>query len=160
VRCCRWRQTMRWEPQWSHRSAWQPSENWRTFHLDSVFIVRSDHQNFSHRAVGEGEVVFTSHQSRKGGVGQEIDGHPGIIDTVLGFQVPARPINTDKSKPDFQLFCVSRWRKTAARFIIFSVRQYCTALYGRYVGCLWSRLLYIKYCTEGRCLWDRQSIIL
>jgi hypothetical protein len=46
---------------------WQPSENWRTFWLSSIFIVRFDHQNSSQRAAGEGEGLVTLDNSPGGG---------------------------------------------------------------------------------------------
>jgi hypothetical protein len=66
-------------------------------------------------------------------VGQEIDGHPGIIDTVLGFQVPARPINTDKIKTRFPIILCIEITKNSRQIyhilgetILYStIRQVC-----------------------------------
>jgi hypothetical protein len=81
--------TMRREPQWSHKLVWQPSENWRTFHLNSVFIVIFDHQNYFHRAVGGRGAAphFPSDISGRGGVvltSHIYVGGPGIRQVIAG----------------------------------------------------------------------------
>ncbi len=66
----------------SHRSMWQTSEYWRIFCLNSEFIVRSEHQNYSHRTVGRGRGIGSLLISARWKVrgGREINGHCWIID--------------------------------------------------------------------------------
>jgi hypothetical protein len=72
---------MRWEPQWSHRSVCQSSENWGTFFCSQ--ILQSDltiKTPPTEQQEGMG-VWFSLTPPCEGGEGQEIDGHCRIIDS-------------------------------------------------------------------------------
>jgi hypothetical protein len=64
--------------------------------LDSVFKVRSDHQNFSHRAAGGVGQVFTSPQPRKRGDRKKTV-VLGLQTVILGLQtvIPVFQIKPD-----------------------------------------------------------------
>ncbi len=92
--------TMRWEPQWSHRFEWQPNDNWRNFHLNSVFIARYDHQNSSHRSVGGGGGGWFSPHLSQGNRWSSWDyGWPS-----WKFRSQLDPYTLIKSKHGFQFF--------------------------------------------------------
>jgi hypothetical protein len=121
---------MRWEPQQSHRSLWQSSENWRSFHMDSVFIVRSDHQNSSHRAAGGrgggwlhlitamwGELVLISPRPRQGETRNRL-----LSCDYRWSSWDFRSHPDPYTKQGFQLFCDWWWWKLPGLFMFPAIQ--------------------------------------
>jgi hypothetical protein len=84
------------------------SEYWEFFCSHSGLMVRSNHQNSSHRAVWRGGGVLSSYQPGvKVGVGQEIHRWWTVILWTIGagFQVLPGPTYNDMIKTEFPIFC-------------------------------------------------------
>jgi hypothetical protein len=80
-----------WEPQWPQFRV-AASEYWRTFHLDSVFIVRSDHRAMGREGAGQtyvGGLVLTSYHLCGGG--KEGGRKRKVISGLSGLWRKARP---------------------------------------------------------------------
>ncbi len=99
---------MKWDPQWPqvHVAA---SEYWRTFHLDSLFIVIFDHSELLPQSSGKrGGLVLTSYHLYVGvgGRGEE-GGGAGNKRSSQDYQdCREEPDNSHLVRQSFQLFCV------------------------------------------------------